>query len=126
MSLKPERRELLDKLVAEGRTISYIHRKHGYNYSTIRRYHPDYKIGSHQRRTTQEKLDAAKDLIRVLEEERAPGSVIAQAVGITYGTLRKYRPDLMWSRKEAAEHAAMVRRVNEVSTAPRGGLIGKS
>lgn len=106
--LKPERKALLDSLVEEGATIQDMHRKHGFNYKTVRKYYPEYRAGYTNSVRVAEKLEENREVVERLAKERAPGSVIAQAVNIAPETLKRHRPDLVWTKQEAAQFAAMV------------------
>lgn len=117
--LKPERKALLDSLVAAGVTVGDIHKKHGFNYKTVRRYYPDYRkhVGKKQngKHNVSELLKKHADLIEEMAEERAPGYVIAKSIGIKASTLRNHRPELMWAREEVAAFGAMVRQMNRTT-----------
>lgn len=106
--LKPERKALLDSLVEEGMTVTDMHRKHGFNYKTVRKYYPDYRAGITNSTPVQEALEEHREVIEELQAEKAPGGVIASSVGISPGTLKKYRPELMWTKREAGSFGGMV------------------
>lgn len=119
--LKPERKALLDSLVEEGVTIRDLHKKHGFNYKTVRKYYPGYRkhVGKKQngQHDVAEVLEEHKDLIAEMAAERAPGNVIAQAVNISPETLKKHRPELIWTKREAGSFGGMVSQLGRL-----GGL----
>lgn len=112
--LTPERQQLLTELVESGTPTRRIQKKHGFNYKTIRKYFPDYRAGVNHDTETRQKLHEAQEVVEQLVNEQAPGVVIAQAVGVHPHTLQKHRPDLMWTKQEAAEFAAMVSKLSRV------------
>lgn len=114
MALSEGRLGVLKQLVAEERTISYIHRNHGFNYTTIRKHFPEYRKGATKKIPTEDLLKKHKAEVNRLAEERVPGTVIANRIGITPETLSKHRPDLMWTKREAAEHAVVVQKLYKV------------
>lgn len=97
-----------------------MHRIHGFNYCTIRKYYPDYRVGNQNRKSTEELLKEHEDVINRLAAERAPGSLIAKAVGISYEALSRHRPELMWTKKEAAAHATAVSSMNKIDVILKG------
>lgn len=115
--LKPERKALLDSLVAAGVTIKDMHKKHGFNYDTIRRYYPNYRAGRTSTTTILEKLERHQDIIAELQAEKAPGSVIAATIGVSQITLKKYRPELMWTKREAGSFGGMVSQLERLGGA---------
>lgn len=115
--LKPERKALLDSLVEGGVTIKDLHKKHGFNYKTVRKYHPNYRAGYTKSTPVFEALEEHREIIAELQAEKAPGNVIAATVGISPGTLKKHRPELMWTKREAAEFAAMVSQLGRLGGA---------
>lgn len=106
--LKPERKALLDSLVAAGLTLKDLQRKHGFNYKTVRKYYPDYRAGRTNSTPVLEALEENREVVEQLAKEKAPGSVIAATVGVSPGTLKKHRPELMWTKREAGSFGGMV------------------
>lgn len=106
--LKPERKALLDSLVVEGVTVTDMHKKHGFNYKTVRKYYPDYRAGITNSTPVLEALEEHREVIAELQTEKAPGSVIAATVRIPPQTLKKHRPELMWTKREAGSFGGMV------------------
>lgn len=117
MSLKPERKKLLDTLVASGVTIGDMHKKHGFNYKTVRKHHPKYRVGgnTHVNGKNQERIRESEHVIREMAKERAPGSAIAEVIGVEKQALRRHRPEVFWTPEEAAEFARMVQQVNKLN-----------
>lgn len=114
MSLSPDRKQLLDELVESNVSLYALHKKHGFNTLTVRKYYPDYRVGLSGKESTLKLLQQNEKLINELAAERAPGGVIAEALDIQYETLSKFRPDLMWSRKEVAVFASSVSKLTRI------------
>lgn len=110
--LSKERRELLTRLVAESTPLKKMQVDHGFNHSTVRRYYPDYRKGPQG--TVHQAIEQNQELVDSLAAERAPGAVIAGAIGVSRDNLYKNRPDLTWSKQESAEFAAMASRLTRV------------
>lgn len=108
MSLSPERKQLLDELIESNTSLAQLQIEYGFNYKTIRAHYPNYRIGTARAIDVQNKLKDKEEIINRLAAERAPGGVIANAVGITSSTLSKHRPDLMWTNEEKATFAGSV------------------
>lgn len=114
--LKPKRKALLDSLVEEGVTIQDMHKKHGFNYKTVRKYYPDYRAGDRRwvNGRNQNKIRLAEKTIQIMAEERAPGSAIAEVIGVNKQALKRQCPNLFWTPKETAEFARMVQEMNNL------------
>lgn len=106
--LKPERKALLDSLVAEDTSIEEMRKVHGFNYKTVRKYYPDYRAGRTNSTPVKEALEEHREVVAELQAEKAPGSVIAATVGVSQKTLKKHRPELMWTKREAGSFGGMV------------------
>lgn len=89
-------------------TVTDMHRKHGFNYKTVRKYYPDYRAGMTNSTPVQEALEEHREVIAELQAEKAPGNVIAATVGVSQKTLKKHRPELMWTKREAGSFGGMV------------------
>lgn len=114
VGLTSERKQLLDELVESNVSLTQIQKKYGFNYRTIRKYHPRYRLGVTNADVTREKLRKHEEIVNQLAEERVPGGLIATVVGVGYHALSRHRPDLMWTRTESVRYAAMVRQLNQI------------
>ena len=103
--LSKERRKLLTRLVAESTPLKKMQVDHGFNHSTVRKYYPDYRKGSQG--TVNQAIEQNQELVDSLAAERAPGAVIAGAIGVSRDNLYKNRPDLTWSKGEAGSLGGM-------------------
>ena len=110
--LKPERKALLDFLVEGGMTVKDMHKKHGFNYKTVRKYHPDYRKGPQG--TVNQAIEQNQELVDSLAAERAPGAVIAGAIGVSRDNLYKSRPDLTWSKGEVGSLGGMATQLSRL------------
>lgn len=109
--LNPDRRVLLDELVAAGTPLSVMHREYGFNYSTVRKYYPTYRS-----RESNEVTDwvAANRIpvVRELLDERAPVKLIAEAAGIGERKRKRLFPEASWSRVESGTFGGQVASVS--------------
>lgn len=110
MALSKERKELLDKLVAERKPVSLIQREHGFNYATIRKYYPDYRTEAtanwedHYANIPRDVREQVEGLIK----DHAPFTIIEEVTGVSVEKLDKLYPGKAWSKTEAGRHGGIV------------------
>lgn len=118
--LKPERRELLDRLVAEGMSLRQMQAKHGFNQLTVKRYYPDYRNrATANRKDWFDIPEETRQLVHQMADERAPLSAIKEVSGLTETQVLYLEPNAAWTRKEASEYALLFQ--NRKNNSLRGG-----
>lgn len=114
MALSPERKALLDRLVREKYPITGMHKQHGFNYKTVRKYYPDYRVGATYLREDRWQVPVVKsDKIFEMADEGAPASAIMAAVGVTESQVRYYAPEAFWTKSEAGHLGGLVAQIKE-------------
>lgn len=111
--LSVDRRELLARLVAEGVTPAQMQHKYNFNIKTIRGLYPEY-WELKRRRSVPELIADNQGVFDELVAERAPGYLIAEALGVSTLTLRRSRPDVSWTPEEVGHHVEMMRQMGLV------------
>lgn len=112
--LSPERKELLDRLVAENKTISSMKKEHGFGYATVRKHYPDYRVGAQSNQYTTPLNSEEKRLMDLLVAEGAPLTVISEIIGRPEQQIKRLAPNAGSSASDTGVYASAVRKLQEM------------
>lgn len=108
--MNEERRALLAELVANNTSISLMQKTYGFNYKTVRKHYPNYRVGksSVERDYYQIKdLTTLRLAVRLVSEE-APMSEIVSATGLTRDCVLYHFPTVPWSRSQVGSYGGLI------------------
>lgn len=107
--LWPDRYQLLKKLVADGVSISELHKAYGFNYDTVRKYFPSHRdesswVNEDFYQATEEQVVK----VYLMAADRAPMSEIMESTGLTEKVVKSLVPKVAWSKKESGSLGGIV------------------
>lgn len=112
MALSPEREKLLASLVEADVSIASLHKQHGFNYKTVRKYYPGYRDRNAYRKAIG-LTEEDRATIEMLIEERAPVSAIEEITGRDAETIQAAYPEATWTRSEVASFGGSIGQARE-------------